>query len=218
MTVEELEAKVKNLEDKLQTLEDIEEIKKLQRIYGYYLDNCMWDEVVDLFSDNTEYVEINDRGVYYGKEGVRKIFKGVIGRNGPRQPWELKIHMQLQGVVNVDPGGRTANGRWRIWGLFAVAKDGVWKQFFQEGPYENEYVKEDGKWKFSKMHWYQTFTTPYEDGWLKTPTMSGTSWETAPIKPDKPPTAHHPYPSTYIVPFHYKHPVTGKVYTPPQSE
>ena len=218
MTLKELEAKVKSLEERLQSVEDIEEIKKLQRIYGYYLDNCRWDEIVDLFSDNTKSVEISDRGVYLGKEGVRNLFKKVIGKNGPRRQWELRIHMQLQGIVNIDPGGKTAKGRWRVWGLVAVPIDGEWRQLLLEGPYENEYVKEDGKWKFSKMHWYQTFVTPYEDGWLKTPIIGGTSWETAQIKPDKPPTADHPYPSTYIVPFHYQHPITGEFFTPSQLE
>ncbi len=31
-----------------------------------------------------------------------------------------------------------------------------------------------------------------------------------PVKPDLPPTAYHPYPSQYIVPMHYKNPITGK--------
>jgi len=37
MNAEELEAKVKTLEDKIRTLEDIEEIKKLQRAMS-----CCW--------------------------------------------------------------------------------------------------------------------------------------------------------------------------------
>lgn len=49
MKVEELEAKVKTLENQLRTLQDIEEIKTLQRAYGYYLEHWMASEIVDLF-------------------------------------------------------------------------------------------------------------------------------------------------------------------------
>ena len=77
MKLEELEIKVKTLEDRLRTLEDIEEIQRLMRIYGYYLDNFMGKEIADLFSDDTESVEIN--GVYLGKKGAERIFNGIYG-------------------------------------------------------------------------------------------------------------------------------------------
>ena len=48
MNAQELAAKVRALEDKVRILEDIEEIKKLQRAYGYYLEHGMVDDVVDL--------------------------------------------------------------------------------------------------------------------------------------------------------------------------
>jgi len=35
--------------------------------------------------------------------------------------------------------------------------------------WENEYVKEDGKWKIKKILFNRIFTTPFEDGWVKTP-------------------------------------------------
>ena len=60
MNLEELEARITGLED-------IEAIKKLQRIYAYYLDSDdMRDEIIDLFSDNMESIEIADHGVYLG--------------------------------------------------------------------------------------------------------------------------------------------------------
>ena len=68
MTLEELEAR-------LQTIEDIEAIKKLQRAYGYYLEHWQEEEIIGLFSQSPDVsVEINDSGQYKGKEGVRKFF------------------------------------------------------------------------------------------------------------------------------------------------
>ena len=76
MNLEELEAKIKILEEEIKMLKDVEEIKKLQKIYGYYLNNQMVDEVIDLFSDDTESVEMN--GVYLGKEGARSYSRACL--------------------------------------------------------------------------------------------------------------------------------------------
>ena len=110
MKLEELEVKVKTLEDRLRTLEDIEEIQRLMRIYGYYLDNRMDKEILDLFSDDTESVEIG--GVYFGKEGAKRVFRRF---GGGRQPdGQMTLHAIQQPVITVDAGGKTAKGRWRV--------------------------------------------------------------------------------------------------------
>src|SRR5512143_2591341 len=120
MTKQDLESRVKELEDKLAEAQDIQQIEKLQRIYGYYLDNRLWDQVVDLFSENAESLEISDSGVYLGKAGVSRFFKGFLGRGGlPPHPQGLGIHMQLQGVVDRNANGRTAKGRWQCIMLLA---------------------------------------------------------------------------------------------------
>ena len=202
MKLEELEQRLKILEDNIRTLQDIEEIKKLQRIYGYYLEHWQWEDIIDLFSDNTESVELADLGVFLGKEGVKKCF-----RREKVPPEYLHIMMQLSGVVDVDPGGKTAKGRWYGFGLEALPIEGVVRPTFSSGIYENEYVKEGWKWKFKKLHWFRIFLTPFEDGWVKTPVLDIRRHRP---KPDRPPTTDKPYPSGYIFPFHYKHPITGK--------
>ena len=139
-----LEDKIRYLENRLSTLEDIEEIKKLQRIYGYYLDNRMADEIIDLFSDNTEYAEFGG-GLYLGKDGVNRLFKRFSGQ---RQEGTMGLHAIQQAVVNVDPNGETAKGRWRVKWTLAVPIDGELKAMWGQGHYENEYIKEEGTWKF----------------------------------------------------------------------
>jgi hypothetical protein len=52
MNKKELEEKVISLEEKIRTLEAIEQIKIVQRAYGYYMDNLMYDDAADLFSDD----------------------------------------------------------------------------------------------------------------------------------------------------------------------
>ena len=208
-------ATLEELQARLTRLEDIRQIKNLQKIYGYYQDYGQWQKIVDLFSDNNPSVEEADRGVYQGKEGIKRYFIDLLGGgpNRPRRPGILSIMFQLQGVVTVDANGKTAKGRWYGMGMEAKPiislHEGELRQTWIHGVYENEYVKEDGKWKFKKLYFNLTFRTPYEDGWLKVPVV-GQNGPDEVIKPDAPPTAYFPYPSGYHVPFHFKHLITGK--------
>jgi len=207
-TLEELQARI-------QRLEDIKEIERLQKIYGYYQDYGEWQKIVDLFTDNDPSVEEADRGVYKGKEGVRRYYIDLLGQGmkKPRRPGILSILFQLQGVVTVNPDGKTAKGRWYGFGMeakpIASLHEGELRQTWINGIYENDYVKEDGKWKIKNLHFYLTFRTPYEDGWLKTPVV-GQNGPDPNIPPDAPTTVYAPYPSPYRVPVHFKHPITGK--------
>jgi hypothetical protein len=207
-TLDELEARITRLAD-------IKEIKKLQSIYGYYQDYCEWQKIVELFTDDDPSVEEADRGVYQGKESVRRYFIDLMG-GGPARPIRpgyLGIMFQLQGVVTVESDGKTAKGRWYGMGMEAKPTismhKGELRQTWIHGIYENEYVKEKGKWKFKKLHFNLVFRTPFEDGWLKVPVV-GQHGPDKVIKPDAPPTAYLPYPSGYHVPFSFKHPITGK--------
>ena len=192
------------LERQVTLLEDIQEIENLQRLYGYYFDNRMFQEVIDLFSENTESVEVTDHGVFLGKEGVQRMYGSMIGREIP--DWVFFQVMQAQGVIEVAPDGLTARGRWYTPSFEARPFGGTLKQTWQFGVYDNRYVKENGKWFFKKLHWNLTYWTSFESGFLKVPKLSDTPFPHA----DAPPTAYHPYPSGYHVPYPFKHPVTGQ--------
>ena len=206
MTKQELEARVKSLEDEIRGLKDIEEIKKLQRIYGYYLEHWLWVEVIDLFSDSHDTsVEIGDLGVYLGKEGIKRFFYREKISNT-----YLHVLMQVSGVVDVDPGGETAKGRWYGFGCFAFDTDNGVKPLWGNGVYENEYIREKGKWKIKKLYYSRIFMSPYEDGWVKTPVANLRRPKLTQRISDRPSTTYKPYPSGYLLPYHYKHPITGK--------
>ena len=201
---------IEELEKQVQTQEDIQEIENLQRIYGYYFDTQQWQDIVELFSENTESVEIVDHGVFYGKKGVEKIYLDIIGGRsgrGPFPPWVAFIVMQIGGVVDIAPDGKTAVGRWQTWLCEAKTYGAYPRQEWLHGYYENKYIKENGRWKFLLLHWNNTFCSPFEDGWLNLPLMG---WMTSAPIADAPPTAFHPYPSGYHLPYHFKHPVIEK--------
>jgi len=50
----ESDMKLEELETKIQRLEDIEAIKKLQSAYGYYLEHWDGQQIVDLFSNSPD--------------------------------------------------------------------------------------------------------------------------------------------------------------------
>jgi hypothetical protein len=199
----EVEKRLAELRTRAQLLRDHDAIENLQAAYGYYTDKMLWNEVADLFADNGSF-EWGQRGVYLGKERIRRALL-LFGSEGPDRG-ELNNYMQLQPVIHVAPDGRTAKARWR--GMVQLARpneSGQWG----EGVYENEYVKEGGVWKISKLHFYVTAFVDYDLGFNKSANpIEGPS---ALFPPDRPPTeVYRSFPGVYIPPFHYPHPVTGK--------
>jgi hypothetical protein len=196
---------VEELEKHVILMEDIQEIEDLQKRYGYYFDTQKYQEVVDLFSDDAESVEIESCGLFVGKAGVKRMYVDCIGSKRYESWVQFRIQM-IGGVVDVDPGGKTAKGRWQTWLCEAMPVGGVPRQQWLHGYYANEFVKENGKWLFRKLHWNVTFYTSFEAGWVRIPLLGLLTMAMA----DGPPTAFHPYPYGYHVPYPYKHPITGK--------
>ena len=196
------------IEARISLLEDIQAIETLQKTYGYFFDLKMWPEVIALFSEHAESAEITDHGVFKGMEGIKRLYWDFIGKKGvPYPPWVMFMVMQAGGVITVSPDGTHAMGRWQTPLFEARPFGGRQRQMWSHGYYENEYVKEKGEWLLSKLHWNLTLWTPYESGWLKVPKLAETPFPDA----DAPPTAYHPYPSGFCLPFHYPHPVSEKL-------
>jgi hypothetical protein len=204
----------KDFEARLQTVEDILAIDRLEKIYGYYLCNREMRQIVDLFSDNAESIEIGDHGVFKGKEGVRRYFlKGPGGENKADQPGlppgAMGFHMQHQSVVTVAPGNQTAKGRWYLVMIMArpAKEGGPIRSILGHGVYENEFIKEDGVWKFKKVHCSMHYCSPIGEGWTE---IANIHEEGSLPGRDADPTFYHPYPNLQILPYHFKNPVTGR--------
>jgi hypothetical protein len=201
-SIEALAVRAAALERDVARLEDVNAIKKLQRIYGFYTDKQLWSEAADLFSaDGT--IEVGGRGVYVGRDRIREF----LLLNGPEtpQPKRLFDQMQLQPIVHVADDGLTANGRWHVFAQEAVHGEYA---HWGLGLLENEYVKEGGVWKIRRHHFFTTMYTPYEAGWGKQAIPNAGPSEKLP--PDRPPTvAYEAYPKGFVVPFHYENPVTS---------
>jgi hypothetical protein len=189
--------------ERVERLEDQVAIETLQADYGYYFDKGQWGQVADLFTEKGSF-EYGQRGVYIGRERIRRALL-LFGPQG-LAPGKLNNHMQLQNVVVVSEDGARATGRWQgMVMLGEPGQNGVWGV----GIYENEYAKVRGKWLISKLHFYPVALADYDAGFMRGALpMEGPS---ALFPPDRPPSeVYRTFPSNYIPPFSFDHPVTGK--------
>lgn len=199
-----LAARVAALEQRKGLVEDANAIERLQAAYGYYIDRGLWDEASDLFADEGT-IEIALDGIYVGKARVREYLYALgDGRRGLADG-QLGEHLQVMPVISVAPDGLTAKARWRAIVLLGeLGGDAFWG----EGPYENEYVKEQGVWKIKSLHWYQALLVPYEGGWQTKPDPTGGRFVSATLPPDRPPSVEYKtWPDTYVPPFSFPNPV-----------
>jgi hypothetical protein len=206
--VQEQRGQLEEQANKIQRLEDIEAIKKLQKAYGYYVEHFMHQEIIDCFADSPEVTLDWLEGRYLGKEGVRRYF---MPRPDSHRLDSTFIHqvMQIAGIVDVDSDGLRAKGRWYAFGGIGTSA----RRSFVTGIYEVEYVKENGVWKILKLKWVIPYAVRSPGEWARPedvnrPYYTG-QWKgpTPDIPPDKQDLR---YVTGYIFPFHYKHPVTGK--------
>ncbi len=199
-----LESQIAALEQRKSLIEDANDIKRLQRAYGYYIDEAQWDEVADLFAEDGT-IEIGLDGVYVGKARVREYLYALGGGRHGLLYGQINEHFQLMPVVTVAPDGRTAKARWRALIMAGtLGENAIWG----EGPYENEYVKEDGVWKIKTLHWYQSMVVPYEGGWQPNADVNGGKWVSSTLPPDRPPSVEYKtWPDVYVPPFHFPNPV-----------
>lgn len=206
-----LRARIAALAAETQRLEDANSVRNLQRAFGYYLNKGYWEEAASLFADHGT-LEAGVDGVYVGKAHIlARLVREGGGNPGPGLPFgQLNTRMQLQPVIDVASDGKTAKGRWRELALLGqFQKYAAWG----DGVYENEYVKEDGVWKISKLHYFPNFVAPYKGGWAALQPVTG-DWKSEAGKQlpaDLPPTVtYKPFPDVFTPPFHYKNPVTGE--------
>lgn len=222
--LEALKGEVARLARRVSDLEDVQAVRALHFKYGYYLDACLYEEVIDLFAPDAELKFLN--GVYVGKESIRRLY-----RNWLSQTWTggvdrlprglLYDHLMLQDVIDIQPDGVTALARIRAvmmggWHESVEKSPLTPQQMWEAGVYENAYRKESGAWKFWRFDYNMLWQAEYEKGWAHSGVHLKPLTQTFPDDPRGPdkllPITPATWPETRVVPFHYPHPVTGKTW------
>jgi hypothetical protein len=200
-----IEKQLAGLGGRITRLQDLTEVEIVQNAYGYYVDKAQWRSLADLFDDDAT-LEIGGKGVFLGKARVFEYMTVGLGPIGPRDG-SLIDHQQFQCLPTIMPDGVTAKARC----IAFVMSSGGWGHNY----YEDEFVKEDGVWKFKKLHGPFNMYSGYKQGWVDSVIVNTYPEKFAPY-PDLPPTVIYlTYPSYYVDPFHYPNPVTGKAMPAP---
>jgi hypothetical protein len=196
-------ARAAQLLQRAQLLEDEQAVLNLQRSYGYYIDQGLWQQAADLFApDGTR--EVGQAGVYVGRERIRQS----LGLTRPRglRAGELNDHLQLEPIVDVAPDGRSARGR--IFELAFTGGGGEPARLVQNVQ-ENQYVRLDGVWMIKALHSYTILVTDYAAGWGRSALPAPVASKVLP--PDRPPTVvYEAYPKVFTPPLHFANAPPGQ--------
>jgi hypothetical protein len=140
---------LEELSKRLKALEDAEAIKTLHREYLFYISNLEIEKALECFAKDI-VTDIAQYGQRRGKAEVGKFFREVIRDNVFRS---RDGHFTGQPVISVE--GDRAKGHWMFYRFVPEPSPQRWVQ----GRYDCEYVKEDGRWKFSLLK----MTRPWPD-------------------------------------------------------
>jgi uncharacterized protein (TIGR02246 family) len=127
-------------EARLQRVEDELAIQRVIVDYAKYIDSRNYDGYVSLFAKDG--VWSNPSGMHKGAAAIRKMVEGYMGP--AHAPNHADYHIASNIEVNVDGDRATAVSRW----LFIERNpDGVPTPTIG-GLYRDDFVREDGRWKF----------------------------------------------------------------------
>lgn len=159
MDIKELQQRVSELEAKLnefaalaQETADVREIQELQFRYVNALMAMEWDTCADCFAENA-LVDVYLHKPVRGRENIRTWFKEELSKTHHGHEGDVCIHP----IITVE--GDTAKGDFILYMMYFYARTGQ-SMFWVQGQYDNEYVRENGRWKISVMRWKELIGLP----------------------------------------------------------
>jgi hypothetical protein len=159
-----LQQRIDRLEVLTDRVEAISAIKRLQYAYGHYAELGLWHDFADLFADSG--IGHYTTGAL-NREQIRELFlKEVGGGHVGLADGRIYPHISMQPVITLAADGQSAQGRWHIMAMLGgYGTSASWAG----GVYENQYVRENGVWKFKEVRYLPQYSGRYEDpGWKAT--------------------------------------------------
>lgn len=136
-----------SLEQRLQRLEDREEIRALILEYGRALDTRDFAAFSSLFAEH-DGEWIGGLGAVKGRAAIRELMETTIGSGPPTSP---NFHLFTNGHIDVDGDRASAVTKW----VFVMQGEGERPEWVYLGHYDDTFIRENGRWRFLRR---QAFT------------------------------------------------------------
>jgi SnoaL-like domain len=145
---------VASLEERLQRVEDVEEIRRLKVRYAEACDTGFdANSIIALFTPDGVW-DAGEFGRFVGEE-MRPYWEETARISG------TALHYMVNHVVDVADNGTDATGRCYL--LATVDREGT--AYWMAVKYEERYRKVAGRWLFAEMKLLPAFMTPFDQTW-----------------------------------------------------
>ncbi len=150
---------------RVQYLEDLAAIQKLQSRYVHRLFTQRYESIPELYAKNSPdvTVEFSDSGLFKGHESVTRLYN-AFGRTR-ETPGFFILHMAVNPYIEIAADGQSAKSHWLSPGAANSPGGSSWIW----GPYYVDYVKEEGNWKIRHSNLVPLFRNPYRYSWGESP-------------------------------------------------
>ncbi len=156
---------METLEQKVQRLLDIEEVKNMIATYARGADRKNDPEIMGpLFSEDGVW-ECKGFGRHQGREEIAR----ALSETGQRDiTWTL--HYMISPTVKINPDGTTGTAHFYLWELANMrGKSGNIEACWAGGTYDVDLVKPDDRWYFHHTRLNLKLIVPYDKGWANGP-------------------------------------------------
>ena len=159
--------RIARLEALTERVEALSAIKRLQHAYGHYAELGLWHDFADLFADTG--IGHYTQGAL-DREGIRSLFLKEVGQGRlGLADGRLYPHISMQPVVTLAADGQSGKGRWHIMAMLGGYGTSSPGASWAGGVYENQYVRENGVWKFKEVRYLPQYSGRYDEpGWKAT--------------------------------------------------
>ena len=147
------------LEERVQRIEDIEDIRRMKMRYSSYCDEGYPpDKIADLFIEDGVW-NGGEFGVFNGRQAIHDGFAKIP------EIISFAMHYCMNHEVDIASSGTEATGQVYFFGTHTING----RAMFLSLIYDETYRKVNDRWYFDVVNLKLNFVTPYESGWVKEP-------------------------------------------------
>lgn len=152
-------ANLKELEERIKRLEDVEAIKRLKYKYLRAVDAKQWDELAECFTEDATTAYGDGKYSFQGRDAIMKFLRESLG------PTMISMHQCHHPEIEFT-SDTTAKGTWALQDYLIITQSNMCLR--GASFYYDEYVKINGQWKIKHTGYKRVF----EEIWDRRETKS----------------------------------------------